>query len=300
VLVPGSAMAAPNIMGQSGYLYTPDGNVLGSGCVSVGYHHAKGDPQIFLRPAAGGGVRAAVVTPNVNSYHLSVGAFNHLELGLTAFNTGEDGVVRISPNTITTEGGTSYLANAKVALFKPTSNIQLVGGVVDGFDTIQRSGYGYLSLNAGSYMGNVPVVSTFAKKLQVGAGYGFGYIDGVFANGSVSLGPNIELMAEWLDNDLEGVSSGIEGYQYNIGGRFRTGKSLPGLAIDIGVTNLGGSAEMAYGLSWTYCPQKHHKKTDDGGDDGGDEKGKGGSKASALSPAGSAPARSAGLFRTPR
>jgi hypothetical protein len=295
VLVPGSAMAAPNILGQSGYLYTPDGTILGSGCVSVGYHHAKGDPQIYLRPAAGGGVRAVVKQPNVNSYHLGVGLFNHLEVGFTALNTGEDGTVRISPNAITTEGGTSYLANAKLSLLKPTSNVQLVAGVVDGFDTIQRSAYGYMSLNAGGFMRSVPVVSLFAKKMQVGFGYGTGYLDGLFANGSVSLGPNIELMAEWLEQDLEGVSSGVPGYQYNIGGRFRTGKTLPGLAFDIGVTNLtGGSPEMTYGISWTYCPQKHHKKSDDGGDDNGGEE-KGDSKASALSPA-----RGAGVFRTPR
>jgi len=169
VLVPGAAMAdAPNILGQSGYLYTPDGTVMGSGCVAVGYHHAKGDPQIFLRPAAGGGVRAVVVSPNVNSYHLTVGIANHLELGLTAFNTGEADTIRISPNTITTEGGTSFLANAKVALLKPTSPVQIAGGVVDAFDTLQRTAYGYLSLNAGSYVKNVPLIGALAKKMRLG------------------------------------------------------------------------------------------------------------------------------------
>src|SRR5262249_11168039 len=236
VLVPGSAMAAPNILGQSGYLYTPDGTVLGNGCVDVGYHHAKGDPQIFLRP----GIevpRPVIRAANVNSYHVAVGIANHLELGLTAFNTGESDIVRISPNAITTEGGTSFLANAKLALLKPTSPIQIVGGVVDAFDTLQRSAYAYVSFNAGTYTRHVPLVSLFAKKMQVGAGYGSGYLEGPFANASIALCPNLELMAEVLENDLEGVSSGVPGYQYNIGGRFRIHK-LPGLAVDLGTTNL--------------------------------------------------------------
>jgi hypothetical protein len=293
-------MAAPNILGQSGYLYTPDGTVLGNMCVDVGYHHAKGDPQIFLRP----GIevpRPVIRAANVNSYHVAVGIANHLELGLTAFNTGESDVVRISPNAITTEGGTSFLANGKVALLKPTSPIQIVGGVVDAFDTLQRSAYGYVSFNAGSYIRHVPLVSLLAKKMQIGAGYGSGYLEGPFANASVSIGPNLELMGEVLENDLEGVSSGVPGYQYNIGGRFRTGK-LPGLALDIGTTNLTGSNELTYGLSYTYCPKKkHHKKMDDGGD-GGDGNGaapgkgappSGTPKSSALAPAGRA-----GAFRT--
>jgi hypothetical protein len=305
VLVPGAAMAEPpSVLGPSGYIFTPDGFVTPAGCVAIGYHHTDGDPHVFIRPAAGGGIRAAVVTPDVNAYKLNVGIGNRLELGMTAINTGEFTVRTNAAGLVSTTGGTNFLANGKLSLLPPKSAFQVVGGVIDAFDEFQRTAYLYGSVNIGPYLRRLPLTQLLPKRVQAGAGWGTGMIDGVFVNAGIPLSPNLELMFEWLDNDLLGVYG--PGRQMNIGGRIRIAR-LPGLAVDVGATNMDNSALRSpyFGASYTFCRRKHHKKMDGGDGDGGAAKPTapkpgGAPKGSKVSSADYGPVGGAGLFRTPR
>ena len=109
------------------------------------------------------------------------------------------------------------------------------------------------------------------KGLKLGVGWGSGnVIDGLFVNGTWSLGTVLEIIGEWHTD-----AAGRE--LVNIGGRFRTGpKSLSGLAWDIGAIGLNtDNPRLAGGLSYRYRRYKskeagssHNRGTTGQGGDG--------------------------------
>ena len=265
IALPGSAMAAPSVLGPNGYIFTPDGFTTPGGCIAFGYHHAEGD----LFPFVSGDREAPRVSfhrPDINAEALNFGIGNRLEIGATAFSSGEHRIFVNEENDAELIGGTVPLVNAKLALLSPRSPVQLVGGVIDALDYLERTAYVYGSFNVGPMIHRLPLTTLLPRRMQVGAGWATGMIDGAFVNAGLPVTPNLELMFEWLDNNIPGVY-GLEGRQINLGGRFRFHK-VPGLAVDIATTDFDAPL---FGVSYTYCRMKHHKKSTKG--EGGEEKG---------------------------
>jgi hypothetical protein len=247
--LPAVATAAPSILGPNGYLFTPDGNTTPGGCVVFGIHHAEGDPQSITRP--GLPPHVVVKRPNVNAFNFNLGLGNRVELGFSRVSTAEKRFILVGPGAGREAGGQHWLLNGKFALLPPKSPFHLVAGMIDALDSIDRTPYVYGSLNIGQYL---PRFALVPRRIQLGAGWATGMIDGPFVNAGIPISPNFELMFEWLDNDLLGVYSA--GRQFNAGARLRLGR-IPGLAIDIGTTDF---SRPAFGVSYSICRKRHHRK----------------------------------------
>jgi len=266
IALPGSAMAAPSVLGPNGYIFTPDGFTTPGGCIAFGYHHADGDLFTEIRTNPQGVPFARLDRPDVNAEVLNIGIGNRLEIGATAFSSGPHRLFVNGEGDTEVVGGTEPLVNAKLSLLSPRSPIQVVGGVIDALDYVERTPYVYGSFNFGPMIHRLPLTTLLPRRIQVGAGWATGMIEGAFVNAGLPVTPNLELMFEWLDNDIPGVY-GLEGRQINIGGRFRFHK-VPGLAIDMATTDFDAPL---FGVSYTYCRLHRHKKHTE--EEGGEEKG---------------------------
>lgn len=264
----GAAQAAPSILGPSGYLWTPNEMTVPGRCVALGYHHAEGELYPVLRAGGAGRVRLVSKRPDVNAYKLNLGIGNRLEVGVTALNTGEQRVVLGGPFTGRTVGGTTPMLNGKVSVLPPTFPAQAVVGVIDAFDSVQRTPYVYGSSNLAPYLQDLPGLWWMPDTVRVGAGWATGIIEGAFVNAGIPVLPNFELMFEWMDNRLPGTFGIAGGRQVNLGLRMRTAKA-PGFVLDAGTTNFFDTP--IFGASYTYCFP--HRVA--GGDYGDDEGGKG-------------------------
>src|SRR5438067_8387690 len=135
-----AAVAAPNVLGPNGYIFTPDGFTTPGGCIAVGYHHAEGDLFTRIRRTD----ETPVVSfdrPDINATTLNIGIGNRLEIGATAFNTGDRRIVVNEHGKAEVVGGTQPLVNAKLSLLSPRSPIQPVGGVIDALDYVDVTPY---------------------------------------------------------------------------------------------------------------------------------------------------------------
>ena len=74
----------------------------------------------------------------------------------------------------------------------------------------------------------------------------------------LAVSPNMELMFEWLDNDLRGVEG--PGTDVDFGARFRFSRFAPGLAIDAGMIDFRTPTFHAVDFD-RRCGRRHH---DDG------------------------------------
>src|SRR5262249_6655324 len=210
------------------------------------YHFAEGDLQHILR--SGSPPRLISDHPAVNTFALNVGLGNRVEIGMARVNTGERRVLLPENQAV---GGTSWIMNMKVALLPPRSPFHLVGGAIDVTNSLQRTPYVYASGNIGRYLPNSFLTP---RRLELGAGWGTGIINGVFVNAGLPVTPNIELMFEWLNNDL--LFTEGPGNQFNLGARLRFSRFAPGLAIDLATIDLG---RPSFGLSYTYCHRRRKR-----------------------------------------
>ncbi len=241
-LLPGAAMAAPNLLGPSGYFFTPDSVVLPRDCVNLGYHHFEVD-EVARRQ----GLRRVTFTaPDVNAYKLNYGLFDRLEVGLAYVDHNLD--------------GDQTLLNAKYAILQEKepqdADLELVVGIMDATDSFSQTPYIYASTQVGDDLQRFPVISrALPRRIRAGVGLGAGIVKGVFVNAGIPLTPNIELIYEGLNNGF----LGYDGWQNNLGGRIRTNK-VKGLALDIGAINFD---HMVLGISYSRCFGKRKKHHDD-------------------------------------
>jgi hypothetical protein len=243
-LVPGAAMASPNYLGPTGYILTPNAKVVPNMCVELGYHWLDSSNQ-------------GRFVPNVSQIHSfkgNMGFGNFLEIGgshwrfpsIAGFNTTQ--------------------LNAKAAIGESWP-VQIAGGVLDALDDTQRGAYVAGGINVGKKLGS----NLLPKSLEVGAGWGTGNIvNGIFANGGFMLGPNLQLMAEWIERTGFGNRRVTTQFgMVNTGARLHF-KKLSGVAIDLGVLDVTRDPTPSAGLSYSLCFGKKHKKhVGDDEDEGG-------------------------------
>lgn len=217
-LLSGPAAAAPTYLGPTGFVLTPDCNVTRHWRITSGYHYL-GRGILDAAPAS--------------TFVVNAGILDHLEVGATGVKINGD------------EGFDAGWLNAKLSVFRPDNTVQLAAGVMDATGETDRAVYVIGLLNGYWYLRRhqFPL-----KGLKLGVGWGSGnVIDGLFVNGTWSLGTVLEIIGEWHTD-----AAGRE--LVNIGGRFRTGpKSLSGLAWDIGAIGLNtDNPRLAGGLSYRY------------------------------------------------
>lgn len=242
LLVPGAAMAAPNFIGPSGFILTPDATVTPAGCFNLGYHYLNIGTQRDRREGIG--------CPDVSTIAGNLGVANHFEIGGNWLEV--NGVP---------QADAAWL-NMKAEVLGPKSPIQLAGGVMDALDESDRGAYFAGTINVGHYVKN----KLIPRSLRMGGGWGSGnVIDGAFANGSFLLGPNVEIMAEWIHHqDTRGLAPCLDGH-VNAGVRFRPSKKLAGLCLDFGALGVdGNNVNFAGGLSYAFCMAKKHKPEPEG------------------------------------
>jgi hypothetical protein len=235
----GSAMAAPNYLGPSGYMLTPDASVTPNMCFNAGYHYiSDNNSRRTLVPG---------FSP-IHSFAGNLGIGNFLEIG---------GSHLLFSNAQALD--TTWL-NAKASVLGPNSPFQLAGGVMDALDDFARAAYVVGSFNIGEKV-SVPLLP---KSLRLGAGWGTAnVIDGIFVNGGFLIGKVAEIHGEWIDN------TGL----VNLGTRWRIPKAY-GLALDAGVFDVTNNPTPGGGLSYTVCfGKKRHKKHDEEDDGKGEMKG---------------------------
>jgi len=248
--LPTAASATPNFLGPSGYILTPDASVTPAGCVNIGYHYFDVDKFIPTRN------RGIFDVPDFQVLGGNIGLFDRLEVGGSWFNRHNDDLLS-GPN------GDAVWLNAKLAVLRQDSPIQLAGGVMDALDDSDaRAAYVVGSVNVGEKFKS----KLLPRTLRVGAGYGTGHvIDGIFVNGGFMIGKHVELMGEWIDNqsdepfENELLGKALDG-NINVGGRLHV---LEGLTLDAGA--LGVDADdpiITVGATYTHCFGKKHKKHD--------------------------------------
>jgi hypothetical protein len=211
------AAAAPTILGPTGFIVTPDCNVVRHGVASVGYH--------YLNPGTLG--------PNPSSLgKTNVGIGDHFEVGGTFVGTS-------GPS-----GPSGVWGNAKASLYAPDNWIQLAGGVLDVNNATQRAAYvttlvnGYWLLRHAKF----PV-----KGLKAGAGYGTGgALNAMWVHGSFQMGTPVEVLTEWLSYHNGGGSQLNAGLRLRLGGRPLRGVSLDLLGLDVTGPSRTWSAGFAY------------------------------------------------------
>jgi hypothetical protein len=241
-----AADAAPGVLGPTGYIYTPDAAVTGAGGVAFGYHHAFGDPQQI--PVPGGGRRTH--QPGLHTFGINFGVGNRLEIGGALLHTNDRReLVDPAEADLHRIDGEEWLLNGKLALLRPGGRFQLVAGVIDALNEFRRTPYVYGATDIGPYLPRSRWIR-LPKRFQAGAGWATGILDGFFLNAGIPVTPNVEMMFEWLDNDLPGVYR--TGQQFVAGARLRSDR-LPGLAIDVAATSVT-APRFAVGVSYTFHP----------------------------------------------
>lgn len=238
-LLPAYATAAPSFLGPSGSMFTPDATVLPRGCANAGLHHFESDEI-----TRGSG---KTEHPDATVIKVNYGLFDRLEVGLAFVDQHE-------------VSGDNFLLNAKLAILTEhnTRHFNLVAGVIDAADRVDRTPYVYAAASIGPTLQRLPLINRMLpRSARLGAGWATGMIEGLFVNASVPVMPNVEFLWEWLENDFPGF---FKGRYHNIGGRFRTGRAK-GLAIDLGTLDFD---TLAFGLSYTRCwgGKKGHHEAD--------------------------------------
>lgn len=249
----GVALAAPSVLGPSGYIFTPDDTTLPKGCITFGYH------QFDLSNPGGW---------DTNSYVLGAGLSDRTELTITDFDhvlgTPRPNLHRFGTNNLVT-------GNLKLSAIPETErrHFNIIAGVTDFADTIKVTPYIYGSFSLGSLLQHTPWVGFLLPRspVRAGVGYATGMIKGPFVNAALALIPNVEFHWEFLKNEFRGYRD--TGYQNNVGVRFRTGRKFPGIALDFDTVDLH---RLSFGISYTHCPPQH----EGGGEE--EEKGKGDQK----------------------
>jgi hypothetical protein len=272
-VLPGAASAAPGILGPSGYFFTPDATILPKGCIAPAWHHfhgevARGMPEQLQRR----------FPPDwdMNAYSINAGLSCRTEIGATFI----DNLPQLRINKIngkrTFDKHDETIFNLKFNVFANPEDrpVNVTLGVMDAANSVHVTPYLYTSGNVGPYIQRTPVVGyLLPRALTAGIGVATGIMQGIFVNTGLPVLPNVELMYEFINKNR---LPGYEEQQNNIGMRFRT-KKAPGLALDVGATNLD---KPTFGFSYTFCPGQKHQKDYDEEEDyekgKGEEKGKGG------------------------
>lgn len=232
------AEAAPTVLGPTGFILTPDCNVVRHGVVNVGYH--------YLNPGTLG--------PNPSSLgKINAGVGDHLELGGTFVGTS-------GPT-----GPSGVWGNAKVSLYKPDNWVQVAGGVLDVNNATQRAAYvttlinGYWLLRHAKF----PV-----KGIKAGAGYGSGgALNAHWVQGSFQVGTPVEMLTEWLSYHNGGGSQLNAGLRLRLGSRPIRGLSLDLLGLDVTGPNRTWSAGFAYKHRFYRRDQRNSTDPKFNGDD---------------------------------
>lgn len=210
------AAAAPTVLGPTGFILTPDCNVVRHGVVNTGYHYVQPGP----------------LGPNPTSLgKLNAGLSDHLEIGGTFVGTS-------GPS-----GPAGAWGNAKVSLYTPDHWVQVAGGVLDVGNSSQRAAYVTTLLNGYWLLrhANFPI-----KGIKAGAGYGSGGpLDAMWVQGSFQVGTPVEMLAEWMRYH-SGGSQLNAGLRLRLGSRPIRGFSLDLLGFDVTGPGRTWSAGFAY------------------------------------------------------
>jgi hypothetical protein len=247
--LPQAAHAAPNILGTTGFFYTPDGMTLPGGCANVHYHYADGQKLGIFR--TGPTPRVVVKTPDVNAVGFGIGVGNRWEINATRVSMGEPRLFVAPDNQVRQAGGVRWLMNTKFQLLRPELPVKVAVGAIDMLGHVTATPYGYVGYDASQTRMRLP---SMLQRLRVGAGWAEGIINGPFVNGALPVTPNFELMVEWLDRNL--LPNVYTKNQWNVGARFRARK-IAGLSLDVGLID---AEHLTAGMSYTYCVRKkrHH------------------------------------------
>jgi hypothetical protein len=194
------AQAAPNFLGQSGNIVTPDELVVPQGEFSVGYHFLE--EEIF-----GGG-------DSMNIFSVNYGFARAFEAGLTYVNRGDDDV----------------LVNAKYQVLRERANRPSVTiGVVDLLDQLEHDpGFFFLiGKNLTGVSGDV-ATETEGRALHGYIGAGTGPYEGLLAGLDYRATPQLSLMAEYApEGPLTGRDDAVNvGIRYAASGGIRLDAAL--------------------------------------------------------------------------
>ena len=188
-LLCGSALwAEPTLKGYTGLLMVPTAETLGDGDYHLGISTGEdGDWEDF-------------------HYYGAFGIGNDTEVGLTMWRPRGAG----NQTYLHAKRGMGIVGGADFA-----------AGVFDLTGEDQTTVYAVATWEQGRVVGEVDDQSLFFVNLH--AGLGAGMIDGIFAGVEFMLGPNVGIMAEWIDNGV------------NLGARLRP---LDQLVLDAGLTDI--------------------------------------------------------------
>lgn len=266
------AFSASNVYGITGYILTPSAAVLPSGCVDLGAHFVHG-PHI---PVTLDDTNGTFFCPDVVIPHISVGLFNHLEIG------GADRIILAQPAGVDND---DIYGNAKFRATGLRNPLQIAAGVQDFTNNVDRTEYAVGTLHLGNLSMTHSGYLRALRRVEVGGGYRFSEAFGSnpFVNGGIGLGSVVQLMAEWnpeqkFDTNnfvcVSGtVNAGARIALSKIGGPL--GRVPAGVMLDIDGIGLDEEPTYAVGLNMRFCFGKHaHKKnTEEGGEEKGEEKG---------------------------
>lgn len=188
------ALGAPNFLGQSGNIVTPNDLVVPRGEFSLGYHYV--DKKVF-----GGG-------DSLNIVHANYGFTPQFEAGLAYVNAGGDELLINGKYQIVRERGSS-----------PSLSV----GVVDLFDSLNRDP-GFFFLVGKNLTSSSRDVRTEAEGRPVHGylGFGTGPYDGLIAGLSFVPSAQLTLMAEYSpEGPLTGRDDAL-----NLGIRFAANSRL--------------------------------------------------------------------------
>jgi hypothetical protein len=222
------ASPAPNYLGPTGYILTPNADVMEGGCLNTGYH--------FLDLS-----NPRVANPNISSGYVNAGLFDRAEIGGSALFFH----AQPFPNDKTFKS--RAMLNGKVKVFGPELAwpTTLAVGVMDATDSLFRTAYVVGQVDLSRYAG----LPMFPDGLVVGAGWGAGNrwspIDGVWVNGRFNPIDYTEAHGEWMSN------TGLTNVGVRVNPPFAQGLALDFSAID--VTGVAGGWSPAIGASYTYC-----------------------------------------------
>jgi hypothetical protein len=207
------ALAAPNFLGQSGNLVTPDDLVTRPGEFSAAYHYL--DKEIF-----GSG-------DNFNIFSVNYGFTRAFEGGLS----------------YVTDGGDELLVNLKFRLVEERVNSpSVVVGVADLLDELDQDPGLYLIIgkNLTQASGDVRT-ETEGRALHGYIGFGTGPYDGLIAGLRLYATPQLGLMAEFAP---EGPLTGRDD-SFNFGARYAI---TPQVRLTAGLFDFDN---VGFGISFT-------------------------------------------------
>lgn len=196
----GPVQAAPNFVGQSGNIVTPDELVVPQGEFSVGYHYLE--KEIF-----GSG-------DSMNIFSVNYGFTPAFEAGLAYVNRGDD----------------DFLVNGKYQILRERANRPSVTvGVVDLLDQLDHDPgfYFLIGKNLTGVSGDV-ATETEGRALHGYIGAGTGPYEGVLAGLDYRATPQLSLMAEYApEGPLTGRDDAVNvGVRYAVSNKFRVDAAL--------------------------------------------------------------------------